>query len=287
VVQVSESSEEPEQRDADVWIIPDEVVQLDDYRSKQQDAEIQRILDEGLRAERIETDLAPEYEEQLRQWGEQSLAGLDVGPESFALLNPLIVPEVERFGAESITQIHETTRDQVRGVLADGFRRGLGPRALAGEIERLYEDFDEVRAVRIARTEMLRASNAGQYAALRVAEVPRKQWLTTMDGLQRQPHGSLHLTIIDTDERFEVAGGEARYPGDFGRAELDINCRCTIAPVTGERGMSPPEAKAYWGAYDKALSDSERTFVEAVRASFTRQLREDLLPVLRTTMEVA
>lgn len=87
-------------------------------------------------------------------------------------------------------------------------------------------------ALRIARTEGHRVQNASIYDAQKAAKQSGvdivKQWDATLDGNTRKDHRKLDGQIREIDEPFEVSGRKAMYPGKFGRAEQDINCRCTI-----------------------------------------------------------
>lgn len=87
-------------------------------------------------------------------------------------------------------------------------------------------------ALRIARTEGHRVQNASTYDAQKAAKQSGadivKQWDATLDGNTRKDHRKLDGQIRELDEPFEVSGRKAMYPGKFGRAEQDINCRCTI-----------------------------------------------------------
>lgn len=85
-------------------------------------------------------------------------------------------------------------------------------------------------AIRIARTEGHRIQNesafhAQQEAKDRGAEVV-KMWDSTLDGKTRPHHRQLDGQIKEIGEPFEIAGRKAMYPGDFGIASEDIQCRC-------------------------------------------------------------
>ena len=85
-------------------------------------------------------------------------------------------------------------------------------------------------AIRIARTEGHRIQNesafhAQQEAKDRGAEVV-KMWDSTLDGKTRPHHRQLDGQIKEIDEPFEIAGRKAMYPGNFGIASEDIQCRC-------------------------------------------------------------
>jgi SPP1 gp7 family putative phage head morphogenesis protein len=85
-------------------------------------------------------------------------------------------------------------------------------------------------AVRIARTEGHRIQQSATHDAQKAAKAKGadvvKQWDSTLDGRTRPTHRKLDGQIREVDEPFEVDGMKAMMPGDFGRPEEDINCRC-------------------------------------------------------------
>lgn len=87
-------------------------------------------------------------------------------------------------------------------------------------------------AKRIARTEGHRIQNAAALDAQKAAKEAGadvvKQWDSTLDGKTRKTHRKLDGQIREIDEPFEVGGHKAMAPGQFGRPEEDINCRCAI-----------------------------------------------------------
>ena len=88
------------------------------------------------------------------------------------------------------------------------------------------------KAIRIARTEGHRIT---QQATLDVqmkakekgAEIMR-QWDSTLDKRTRPAHRELDGQLREMDQPFEYMGHTAMYPGGFGVAKLDINCRCVL-----------------------------------------------------------
>lgn len=94
------------------------------------------------------------------------------------------------------------------------------------------------RAVTVARTEVLAATNGGAYAgAVRDAErrgdpAPFKTWLSTLDQRTRPSHVEADGQRTLLTSPFIVGGEQLQYPGDpRGSAETVINCRCTFLPV--------------------------------------------------------
>lgn len=87
-------------------------------------------------------------------------------------------------------------------------------------------------SVRIARTEGHRITNEATYNAQVKAKNNgariMKQWDATLDGKTRPEHQALDGQLVEVDKPFSADGYEAMYPGGFGIARLDVNCRCCI-----------------------------------------------------------
>lgn len=103
------------------------------------------------------------------------------------------------------------------------------------------------RAEAIARTEMTRINNLAQFSTQEQAGnlIPGllKRWIATARGNTRATHISAHRRYfndpIPIDEPFRVGRSELMYPGDpRGEAKETINCRCTMATVVPEIGVS-------------------------------------------------
>lgn len=85
-------------------------------------------------------------------------------------------------------------------------------------------------ATRIARTEAHRvaeqaADDVRRKAIDAGAEIV-KEWCSILDLHTRDDHAALNGQIRGIDEPFEIKGQQAQFPGDFGIARQDINCRC-------------------------------------------------------------
>ena len=88
------------------------------------------------------------------------------------------------------------------------------------------------RSMRIARTEGHRVTQQAtldsQYKAKDAGADVVKQWDSTLDGRTRPSHRALDGQIRELDEPFEISGRKAMYPGGFGIASMDVNCRCVL-----------------------------------------------------------
>lgn len=88
-------------------------------------------------------------------------------------------------------------------------------------------------SVRIARTEGHRITNEANYNAQVKAKSKgakiMKEWSATLDMKTRPDHQYLDGQLVEIDKPFKDSeGNEAMFPGGFGIARLDINCRCTM-----------------------------------------------------------
>ena len=150
--------------------------------------------------------------------------------------------------------INDTTRKTVGNLVKQGIEEGWSIPRMSSNIETVFsqwmtgslteEDFEwyaermpSYRREAIARTETIRASNAGSNELFDEWGIAEKEWLSTPDGRTRDAHqiGSAwgHEPVIaKIDETFTVGGEQLRFPGDpNGSPENTISCRCTIIPV--------------------------------------------------------
>lgn len=143
--------------------------------------------------------------------------------------------------------------DQLKKTIAGEISRGFANGYSYDEIARNIRNYGRVsmnKAYTIARTESHRireqsAEDARNRAKEAGADI-LKQWDSTLDSRTRPTHRKLDGQIRELDEPFEVNGYKAMYPGGFGIAKEDINCRCTVLQ------------RARW-----ALEDEDDTFTKA------------------------
>ena len=132
----------------------------------------------------------------------------------------------ERLGAD-VNELKKAIRTEISRGIANNLSWADIARNLAGQ-SRITMN----KAIRITRTEGHRIT---QQATLDVqkkaqekgAEIMR-QWDATLDKRTRPAHRELDGQLREMDEPFEYMGHTAMYPGGFGVAKLDINCRCVL-----------------------------------------------------------
>lgn len=156
---------------------------------------------------------------------------------------PLIMP-IDQNAAVKAIQTDSKISDglyESLGVDANNLKKTIAREATRGvasgltyeDIARNIQNVSKVplsNANRIARTEGHRIQQASQMDAQKAAKAKGadvvKQWNSILDGKTRPTHRKLDGQIREVDEPFEMDGKKAMFPGDFGSAAEDCNCRC-------------------------------------------------------------
>lgn len=129
---------------------------------------------------------------------------------------------------KSVKNISETTREWVLSKITEGQTEGLSFQQIANNIT--GSDYLKYQALRVVRTETVRATNVGAIAAMKASPFEvQKEWISAHDNRTRHSHKLLDGQIREMDEDFKPGLGQ---PGDP-RAEASevIGCRCTVASV--------------------------------------------------------
>ncbi len=107
---------------------------------------------------------------------------------------------------------------------------------LAASVQDVFDVASRNRALTIARTEVISASNGS--ASLAAAQLPAdvaagQEFIATRDERTRDDHSEADGQIVAMGQPFDVGGESLLYPGDpAGSPENVINCRCTVAFLT-------------------------------------------------------
>ena len=159
---------------------------------------------------------------------------------------PLIFPINQKQVVEAIlidTKLSDTLYKRIgidiqdlKSKIKSVVSRGISQSYSYEKISKLiYDEYNnpKLNAIRIARTEGHRISQEATYnvqveAKKNGADIV-KEWDATLDSKTRPSHQFLDGQIVDIDKPFKNADGdEAMYPGGFGIASEDINCRCCV-----------------------------------------------------------
>ena len=146
-------------------------------------------------------------------------------------------PEVQRWIGWRLqyfsTLVTETEKEYIIAQLRDATAAGEGIAQMVTRIEEYYGDV-YWKAERVARTEVVGASNWAELFTYKQNGVKYKAWLATMDDRTRPEHLAAHeqynANPIPINEPFIVMGERVMQPGD-GSGSNCINCRCTVLPV--------------------------------------------------------
>jgi SPP1 gp7 family putative phage head morphogenesis protein len=150
--------------------------------------------------------------------------GINVG---LSLTDPDLLAYLRSAAGERITRVDENTRDQIREALEEGIRAGDNLRGLEERLNTVFDIAKEHRAERIARTEVIDASNATAYASYqRSGVVEGVEWLLAPD--YDGEEDDFECEAIE--EAGPVRVGEEFVPG-IAWPPGHPNCRCAIAPV--------------------------------------------------------
>lgn len=144
---------------------------------------------------------------------------------------------IDTVGVERVQGITATTKQKIRAVLREGLDAGDTLAEVAEAITEAYGVMADYRAERIARTEVLTASNYGGQEAARATGIPLvKEWISTRDDRTRGQVATDEFDHygMDTQQRalndpYDVSGEPMLCPGDSSlgaSAGNIINCRC-------------------------------------------------------------
>jgi len=156
---------------------------------------------------------------------------------SLTFPNEEALESIESEAAKKIVGITDTTKDQIRSVIADAFSQQATPQQLADMIS---DKFSQImtykgRAMTIARTETLSAVSEGQEIKKNqfLEELPElsdelmKAWMNANDSDVRDSHIKTgDEGPIPHDEKFSNGLMHPRERG--AKAKEVVNCRCTV-----------------------------------------------------------
>ncbi len=137
-------------------------------------------------------------------------------------------------GSKNIQKVTNTTRKQVRNIIATGQLDNLSSYEIRKRIEQLSVQFSLARSAMIARTEIGIAYSKGSYAAAKTSGVSmKKEWVSAPGENAREFHQDLDGEQLEMEEYFNDGFSQLLYPRDpNANPESIINCRCAVVYVT-------------------------------------------------------
>jgi len=131
----------------------------------------------------------------------------------------------------------EIFRRTVDAITRQGALDGVGVWEMMNQLRDQLNFTNQYRAERIARTETIRASNAGSFEGAKNSGVRvKKEWIHSGSMNERPEHADMDgQPPIEMDQPFHVMGEDIMIPGE-GSAENSINCGCCVGyvPETNE-----------------------------------------------------
>lgn len=181
--------------------------------------------------ERLRTRSKPFVEQAVKigaAFGAETV-GADV---NFDVLNQSVLHAIDKRVAFFAKRVTTTVAEALTDTIGQGISQGETIMDIASRIDELYQELLGYRSLRIARTEVVSASNVGSLLSYRAAGIKTKRWLTANDELVRPTHQAAEGQEVGINESFQVGGDWLDHPGDpSGSPEEIINCRCTVEPV--------------------------------------------------------
>lgn len=159
-------------------------------------------------------------------------------------------------------------KNVVKAEITRGFSSGKGYEWMARRIA-LKTSTSSSRAYTIARTEGHRVTSEAEMDCMAAAKAKGaevvKEWVSTLDSVTRETHVELDGQVRELGEEFVIpsSGARAMYPGGFGIAKEDVNCRCCM----NQRARWNLNSEEY--RYSRAVGE-----VVSIRSDIYRQWKE-------------
>ena len=126
---------------------------------------------------------------------------------------------IEEEATKDIVTILATNLDDVKRVILAGVDENIGTTQIAKNLRQFYTDRSPFKAMRVARTEVTKASAFGsQEAAKQSGVVKTKTWLSSRDDRVRDEHEQIDGETVKLDEQFSNG---LEYPSE-------PMCRCVL-----------------------------------------------------------
>jgi HK97 family phage portal protein len=198
-------------------------------------------------------------------------------------LNSRVSDFISATTGEKITMINDVTRQRVKASLEQVMQDGFTQESAVNKINDIFEN--EARARLIAQTESTQLSGFAADEAFKQANVEKSQWLTTRDGAERESHAFMDGQVTLVGEDFKSgAGNTAQYPGAFGVAAEDINCRCAVVAYFDGVERSKEALDLMWLKKDRERQIAENNYFTVQTKVFNIQ-KEAVLGALKRALD--
>ncbi|MHA1302182.1 MAG: phage portal protein, partial [Candidatus Heimdallarchaeaceae archaeon] len=185
----------------------------------------------------------------------------DYRRKDFNPFGSFILAWAEETAAKRATLLLGTSKKFANKIITQGVEENLTTDKISRNLREFYSEDANYRAMRMARTEVVAASNYGSYMGAKDTAVQnlKKTWISARDSRVRDSHSNIDGQTVDIDGKFNVNGYMMGYPGDpAGPAEEVIHCRCTLAYKTVvTRTTKPSYAEEYSEDFKKSAAEVE------------------------------
>jgi hypothetical protein len=236
---------------------------------------------EAIQADTLDDAIRPIMGDTVVEFGKMTVD--DLTPEyNFDELNPFVVEHLKHGRKQKIVGANNKTRSKIRKSLSDGMIEGESLDDLQERVEQEFIDAIGRRAYVISRTETVNAANFGAMEGIKQSGLPYKSWLAVVDDATRPGHAEMGAEPpIPLGDIFvnPASGYTTQFPGNFGVASEDIQCRCSVlgefAPEEGGAAVSrlPTEEQraAAWRTFEADRQPFERRMALSVQEAFGEQ----------------
>ncbi len=192
------------------------------------DERINRILFDKKEADKsMRKTTKPIIEGSMADKAKQEIEDMNL-PISFNVSNPAVQEIINNQAIKLADDVNTHTQDRIRDELKASLSNGEGIDQAQKRIEHIFDVADKARTERIARTEIIRATNSGAMFTYKEANLEEKEWISTRDADVRDKH-QIDGEKVGINEKFSNG---LMFPGDpDGSPDNTVNCRCTISGV--------------------------------------------------------
>jgi len=207
---------------------------------KQHKDRLDRInIDEVAEAARLKEKFQPIITSLIAEVANERLSEFD-SLVQFNVEDKNVMQWIGKRLVESTGEIQRTTHDRIASILREGFSDGLSVTQMAEEVTGLFSEFKMSRALMIARTETVSASNYADIESVRQTGLDDKLlkfWLNEFDARDTHVQAGIDYdenSAIPINETFRVGQDTMIAPGNGTVAGENINCRCNLGFVKVE-----------------------------------------------------
>jgi len=148
------------------------------------------------------------------------------------LFQKLLNQYYENYVANLVKNVSETVQNEIRGVIEKTLLKDLTIQQTKKELLKGIKNITKQRALVIARTETIRASNAGNLVGAASTGLEfNKIWISHIDSRIRDEHITANGQKVGKNDLFKVGGESLAFPADTSHgasAWNTIQCRCSI-----------------------------------------------------------